>query len=181
MKIYTGFGDKGKTSLWGGAVVAKNDPRVSTYGTLDELNSLVGVLRSVNDITEIDLQLKNRQTEIFNLSSEIAASGKKKDFELKNKISVKEIETLESEMDLWSGKLPPLKKFILPGGSVSAAQAQVARAVCRRAEREMVGINDTDRLRDICLIYINRLSDWFFVLGRYLNFLHNTDDITWDS
>jgi len=181
MKIYTGFGDKGNTSLWGGEVVKKNDPRVRTYGALDELNSVVGLIRSINDITEIDSLLKNRQNEIFNLSSEIAASAKKQEINLSNKITLKEIETLESEMDIWTEKLSPLKKFILPGGSMSASQAQIARAVCRRAEREMVGISDTGNLRDICLIYINRLSDWFFVLGRYLNKLQNIEDITWES
>ncbi len=181
MKIYTGFGDKGKTSLWGGEVVKKNDPRVSTYGVLDELNSVVGFIRSINDIDEIDAVLKNRQNEIFNLSSEIAASAKKQEIKLPNKISLKEIKTLESEIDAWTEKLPPLKKFILPGGGMAAAQAHIARTVCRRTEREMIGIADAGNLRDVCLIYINRLSDWFFVLGRYLNQLQNIEDVAWDS
>jgi len=181
MKIYTGFGDQGKTSLWGGEVVLKNDPRVAAYGTLDELNSIVGLIRSINDVTEIDILLQARQNEIFNLSSEIAASGNKQEVNLPNKISLEQIQVLESEMDDWTNKLPPLKKFILPGGGVSAAHTHIARTICRRAEREMVSVAFNDSLRDICLIYINRLSDWFFVLGRYLNYLQNVEDISWDS
>ena len=181
MKIYTGFGDKGKTSLWGGEIVGKDDPRVMAYGTLDELNSIIGFIRTLNDNAEIEELLKNRQNEIFNLSSEIAASGKKQETGFTNKISSEHIRTLESEMDVWTGKLPPLKKFILPGGSESAAQAHVARSVCRRAEREMVGITRVGNVRSICLIYINRLSDWFFLLGRYLNLLRNIKDVTWES
>ena len=181
MKIYTGFGDQGKTSLWGGEVVLKNDPRVTAYGTLDELNSVVGLIRSINDVAEIDFALQTRQNEIFNLSSEIAASDNKQEVDLPNKISSEHIRALESEMDIWTKKLPPLKKFILPGGGASAAHAHVARTVCRRAEREMVGVADNGSLRDICLIYINRLSDWFFVLGRYLNHLGNIEDITRES
>ncbi len=179
MKIYTGFGDSGKTSLWGGEIVKKNDPRVSAYGALDELNSATGLIRSLNDSIEIDSVLKNRQNEIFNLSSEIAASGKKQDTELTNAISEEHIRVLESEIDVWTEELPPLKKFILPGGGMAAAQAHIARTICRRAEREMVGAANTNQLREICLVYINRLSDWFFVLGRYLNYLQNIDDNTW--
>ncbi len=181
MKIYTGFGDKGSTSLWGGEVVKKNDPRVNAYGALDELNSAVGLLRSINTTAEIDTVLKIRQNEIFNLSSEIAASAKKQEIELPNKITHKHIQTLESEMDSWAEELPPLKKFILPGGSMAAAQAQVARTVCRRAEREMIGINDTGKLRAVCLIYINRLSDWFFLLARKCNQIEGATDVHWEG
>lgn len=180
MKLYTGFGDQGKTSLWGGEVVLKNDPRVTAYGTLDELNSIVGLIRSINDVAEIDVVLQNRQNEIFNLSSEIAASSNKQEVNLPDKISSEQIQALESEMDIWIKQLPLLKKFILPGGGKSAAYAHFARTICRRAEREMVTFAQNGKLRDICLIYINRLSDWLFVLGRYLNHIHNIDDLAWD-
>ncbi|MEJ2543303.1 MAG: cob(I)yrinic acid a,c-diamide adenosyltransferase [Calditrichaceae bacterium] len=181
MKIYTGFGDKGKTSLFGGEVVNKNNPRIETYGTLDELNSLIGFLVTKNTEKYIQNILLIIQNEIFVLSSEIATPDTKRQKKLKNLITDKDIENIEKNIDEISEKLEPLKNFILPGGSESAAIAHLARTVCRRAERNLTKLMDQAEVRGELLVYINRLSDLFFVIARYLNKLNNQPDIVWKS
>lgn len=181
MKIYTGFGDKGQTSLWGGETVSKDDLRVAAYGTLDELNSLVGLIRAQSLSAQIDASLQQRQNEIFNLSAEIAASGIKNAENLDDRIDQEHIALLEREMDQWTSELPELKKFILPGGSLPAATAHLARTVCRRAEREIISIAESSNLPAAILVYINRLSDWFFTLARIINQQSGNKDTFWES
>lgn len=179
MKIYTGFGDKGSTALFGGNIVKKNHVRVEVYGTLDELNSLIGLLRAKNKNEELDHILFRIQNEIFVISSEIAAPDEDKRSKFSDEIDEKHIAQLESEIDNYSDQLEPLKNFILPGGSEDASIAHLARTVCRRAERILVSLNDDLTVRSVVLVYLNRLSDLFFVLARYLNKLNNIDDVGW--
>ncbi len=181
MKIYTGFGDAGKTSLWGGEVVDKNHPRVNLYGTLDELNSFCGLLLSKLSDTELKKKMTRIQNELFVLSSEMATN----DFPQKQKgqeqISARQIERLEQEMDIWDNELPSLKQFILPGGSESASLSHVLRTICRRAEREMISLSKTTEIRKECLVYINRLSDWFFLMARKCNQIDGGEDVPWEG
>ncbi len=181
MKIYTGFGDKGKTSLLGGEVVNKDDTRIETYGTLDELNSIIGLLRTKIVEQSINKILFRIQNEIFILSSEIATPDAKRQGKLKNRISEKNIRKIEDTIDDISEKLDPLKNFILPGGSESAAIAHMARTVCRRAERNLATLNSRSDLRGELIVYLNRLGDLFFILARYLNKSNNVSDVIWKS
>jgi cob(I)alamin adenosyltransferase len=181
MKIYTGFGDEGNTALFGGKVVKKNDIRIEIYGTLDELNSAIGLLRAKNSDQVIDDILNTIQEEIFILSSEIATPDQKRQNKLRNQISVENIKNIEKIIDDFSDKLKPLKNFILPGGSESASIAHLARTICRRTERKLTDLITRNQIRKEIVVYINRLSDLLFVLARYLNKLNNVADNPWLS
>jgi len=181
MKIYTGFGDEGKTSLFGGEVVKKNDIRIEAYGTLDELNSIIGLLRIKNTDKTIDDILYTIQEEIFVISSEIATPDAKRKKKLKDRITEDNIQNVEKLIDKFSDQLEPLKNFILPGGSESAAISHIARTICRRAERNLAVLISENQVRGELLVYLNRLSDLFFVLARYLNKLNQTPDSIWKS
>ena len=181
MKIYTGFGDEGNTALFGGQVVKKNNIRIEIYGTMDELNSIIGLLRTKNKDHGIDNILQTIQEEIFVISSEIATPDEKRQKKLKNRISEQNYQNIEKIIDELSDKLDPLKNFILPGGSESAAVAHLARTVCRRAERNLAELVFENLTRKEIIIYLNRLSDMFFVMARYLNKLNNVPDVLWKS
>jgi len=181
LKIYTGFGDKGKTALLGGKVVSKSDSRVHLYGTLDELNSFLGLLLVNIQTAELKDLILELQNEIFVLSSEIAAGDEKMLASFKDKIGAPQVDKLEAAIDRLSDKIPPLKKFILPGGSEAAAVAHIARTVCRRAERLWVELNAQDPLPFEQGVYLNRLSDLLFVVARYLNVINGTPEITWQG
>lgn len=174
MKIYTGFGDRGQTALYGGEKVLKHHPRINVYGTLDELNSTIGLLRSKEISKAADSILHSVQITLFKISSEIATTDIQK---VKNKITEKEIYSLEQAIDEFDGKLPALKNFILPGGSETASIAHIARSVCRRAERYLVELMQSTDIRQPILVYLNRLSDLLFVIARYLNMENKIDDI----
>lgn len=181
MKIYTGFGDKGETSLFGGEVVNKDDIRIETYGTLDELNSIIGLLRTKIVEHSINKVLFSIQNEIFILSSEIATPNVIQQSKLKDRISEINIRKIEDTIDDISEKLDPLKNFILPGGSESAAIAHIARTVCRRAERNLTTLNSESKIRGELIVFLNRLGDLFFILARYLNKSNNVSDVIWKS
>ena len=181
MKIYTGFGDQGKTALFGGETVRKNHLRVEMYGTLDELNSLIGILRNKNQDKNVDSILKNVQNELFTYGSEIATPDVAKRENFTEQISDTHINALENAIDMFSEKLPTLKKFILPGGSEAASYAHLARTVCRRAERMLISLADQIEIRGQLIIYLNRLSDLFFVIARYENVLNQVDDTVWEG
>jgi len=181
MKIYTGFGDKGKTALFGGKVVSKDDKRIETYGTLDELNSILGLLIIKVDEQSIRTVLVNIQHEIFIISSEIATPDSKRQVKLKNRISKENIRSIEKTIDDISENLDPLKNFILPGGSESAALGHIARTVCRRAERNLASLVSESEVRNELLVYLNRLGDLFFVLARFLNKFNKIPDVIWKS
>jgi cob(I)alamin adenosyltransferase len=175
-KIYTRTGDKGKTSLVGGCRVSKSDPRLTAYGTIDELNSFIGMLsaeiarelKSQSDVTVLQKELQDIQVGLFDVGSRLACEDPKLLETLPN-VPAGAIEHFEMQMDSFSENLTPLKNFILPGGTVAASIAHVARAVCRRAERDCVALSETGQLVEPDVIrYVNRLSDYLFVLARYL-------------
>lgn len=179
MKIYTGFGDEGNTALFGGQVVRKNHTRVEIYGTLDELNSVIGLMRCKNSDAEVDDLLNRIQNEIFFVSAELATPEEKMLNRFMDRIDENHIHGIEQHIDYFSENLDPLKQFILPGGSEAAAFAHLARTVCRRAERKLVALSEDSGVRKELLIYVNRLSDLFFVLARYQNKLAGQPDVKW--
>jgi cob(I)alamin adenosyltransferase len=170
MKIYTRTGDSGETSLFGGSRVAKNDPRIEAYGTIDELNSTVGVARASWPSSPIDKQLSAIQSDLFDIGAHLAAPGNDRFAG----VEPRRIEELERAIDAMESELPPLTSFIIPGGSLAAAQLHVARTVCRRAERRVVALEDT-----ATVAYLNRLSDYLFVAARYANRGHGVPDTPW--
>jgi cob(I)alamin adenosyltransferase len=171
-KIYTRKGDRGYTSIMGtNTRYKKSDSRLEAIGTIDELNSYVGMLRSFN-IGDHDIILKSVQNDLFTIGSNLATFG---DI---NIIYQLDVDNMEKRMDVMSSELEPLKNFILPGGSQLISFCHIARTVCRRAERCLVEVSDVNN--DI-LVYINRLSDYFFVLARKLAKENNVEEIIWTS
>ncbi len=164
MKIYTKTGDKGTAGLFGGQRVSKNDPRLHAFGTIDELNSVLGLV--VTQLEDVGLQ-----KEIQAIQSDLLAIPA-------NRLAADRVTVLEQSIDHMTAQLPELKQFILPGGHPTAATVHVARAICRRAERALVGMNEVDPM---ILQYINRLSDWLFTLARYINQQHGVTDQLWRS
>ncbi len=181
MKVYTKTGDKGKTGLIGGTRVAKNDVRLEAYGTVDELNSFVGLLRSYikeEDLKEIFIDIQNQ---LFKIGSYLAVDATVSKMRLEFKLDEVRIEMLEKEMDRLESSLPPLTGFILPGGHQATGLCHVARTVCRRAERRVIDIRDKYDIDSWIVRYLNRLSDFLFVLSRHLANYFDTDEIQWDS
>ena len=185
MKIYTKTGDKGTTALYGGNRVSKASARVESYGNIDELNSFIGLAKSEITDEKVLNQLKKIQFDLFTLGSESAtptdkltlANGKSR---LTLMISETEIEELENWMDEYETQLEPLQYFILPGGGKSATALHVCRTVCRRAERSLVFLNESEEVRPELIKYLNRLSDYLFVLARYVSKLNNESEEYWN-
>ena len=179
MKIYTKTGDSGTTSLLGGARVSKAHLRIEAYGTVDELNSFLGVLRDqpVNE-KRLDL-LKEIQDRLFTLGAELATEPGK-DKVLKPDLLPSDIELLEKEMDEMEKNLEPLKNFILPGGHPSVSFAHVARCVCRRTERICIALNEESPVDALVIQYLNRLSDFFFMLGRKMAQELGIEEVKWE-
>jgi cob(I)alamin adenosyltransferase len=173
MKIYTRTGDRGETSLFGGARVAKNDPRIDAYGTVDELNAFVGVARASWPQSPADAQLAAIQNDLFDIGAQLAAPGTTRFAG----VEASRIAALENAIDEMERDLPPITSFILPGGSMAAAQLHAARTVCRRAERLVVALGDEHTSTTI--IYLNRLSDFLFVAARFANRRSGVDDVIW--
>lgn len=173
MKIYTRTGDTGQTSLFGGARVAKNDARIEAYGTIDELNSFVGVARASWPESPIDPELTAIQSDLFDIGAQLASPGIARFSGVPND----RIVDLEGSIDNMERQLEPLTAFILPAGSLPATHLHVARTVCRRAERLVVGLDDDSHTTTIA--YLNRLSDWLFVAARFANARHDTKDVHW--
>ena len=173
-KIYTRTGDKGTTALGSGTRVPKHHLRIASYGTVDEANSVIGVARINLDKSqsEVDAMLARIQNDMFDLGADLCTpvTGEPLDYE-PLRISDKQVERLEREIDRLNGELEPLRSFVLPGGTPGAAALHLARTVCRRAERHMVELSllDGEVVSEAALRYINRLSDFFFVASRYLN------------
>lgn len=179
MKLYTGFGDKGNTSLFGGEKVSKNNERVEAYGVIDELNSIIGLLDAKVDDPEIKPLLKKIQNELFVLSSEIATPDEAMRQKFNQTISEDHIRNMERTIDLFTEVVEPLRKFILPGGCEGAALAHVARTVCRRAERKLISLVNKHQINGLLLVYLNRLSDLLFVLARVINQRKGVKDVVW--
>lgn len=185
MKIYTKTGDQGQTGLYGGERVSKADLRVEVYGTVDELNAQVAVALCEELEQEKIMQLSTIQFNLFTLGSEVAtptdklylASGKPR---LSLVIQQQDIEQLEQWMDQMEEFLDPLKYFILPGGGRASSLLHVCRTVTRRAERHLVALAQNEQVRAELLVYLNRLSDYFFVLSRYVAKTQGKQEVVWN-
>lgn len=178
MKIYTKTGDKGDTSLFGGQRVPKDALRIETYGTVDELNSVLGIVRAENKDSEINKVLAQVQERLFELGADLATPRSVKSKSVR-RIEPKDAHHLEKLIDSLEVHLKPLKRFILPGGTPVAARIHFARTVCRRAERSVVRLSRNEDIGEDITIYLNRLSDLLFVLARYSNHLAGVPETTW--
>jgi len=181
MKIYTRTGDDGTTGLFGGARVAKTDPRVEAYGTVDETCAAIGVARAAGVSSAIDSVLEQLQNDLFTIGAELACAPGKAEKLLKTMrlLDAADVERLEKAIDAAEEGLPPLRSFILPGGTQAAAALHLARCVARRAERCVLSLCDEDAARREVVVYLNRLSDLLFVLARRANHEANVADLPW--
>ena len=182
MKIYTKTGDQGKTRLVGGSTASKSDQRIEAYGTVDELNSILGLIAVECSDPFRDLQQKiyRIQNELFNLGSILACEHPEMLAKLPT-ISETHVRLLETEIDDMDKNLAPLKNFILPGGSKLSALFHLARTVCRRAERHTVRLNENSKVPETTIIYLNRLSDYLFIAARFCNHKLNIRDVEWSK
>ena len=179
MKIYTKTGDQGDTGLFGGGRVRKDAPRIEAYGTVDELNALLGVVRAAGLPADVDGTVGAIQGDLFAIGAELATT--EPDQHGTSLVGATDIERLETAIDSFEADLPPLTHFILPGGTPAAAQLHFARTVCRRAERCLVGLMDggDEVISTDILIYLNRLSDLLFVLARAVNHAAGVEETKW--
>lgn len=178
MKIYTKTGDDGTTSLFSGGRVSKTHLRVEAYGTVDELNSVLGVVRAAKPHPQTDAWLLEIQRHLFHLGADLATPlDSKSDWVAR--MDAGKIAWLEKTIDQMTAQLPPLTHFILPGGSPAAAQLHIARTVCRRAERITTALQEREALGDHVLRYLNRLSDFFFTLARWENMQAGISEDQW--
>lgn len=178
MKIYTKTGDEGQTSLIGGTKVSKGHLKIESYGTVDELNSYIGVIRDSFKNEEVDNLLERTQNNLFNIGAQLATvAGTENNFV--PKITEAEIELLEKAIDKMDESLKPLRNFILPGGHIANAYAHVARCVCRRAERCVVRLMEEESVDPLIIKYMNRLSDYLFGLARFISHSTNSPEVEW--
>ncbi|MCW3805557.1 cob(I)yrinic acid a,c-diamide adenosyltransferase [Plebeiibacterium marinum] len=177
--VYTKTGDRGRTSLIGGTRIPKNDVRLEAYGTVDELNTCIGMIRSY----EIDSGSKDRlidiQKKLFEIGAYLATDSNVADLREKMNYDESEIQQLEEEMDRMEAALPPLKYFVLPGGDPCISYCHISRTVCRRAERRILTMAEYSEVHPWVIKYINRLSDYLFVLSRYLSKHFEVNEIPW--
>ncbi len=180
MKIYTKTGDAGETGLFGGPRVRKSDARVEAYGEVDELNAALGVVRAGVEDPEIDRHLARAQDELFCVGAELATPHEAKARSAIPPVEARWVERLEAAIDAWQEELPPLTRFVLPGGTRTAAALHLARCACRRAERRVVGLAAEAAVSPVALAYLNRLSDFLFVAARLANHRARRAEIEWD-
>jgi len=173
-KIYTRAGDKGKTSLFDGKKVLKSDRKVEAYGTIDELNSLIGTASSFIKIKLINKELEEIQNDLLEIGSSLAVSSAIPVPQLSNRP-----EEFEKLIDKLTDQMPVLKEFILPGGSIGSSFLHIARTVARRAERRVVKLSRNEEIDPVILIYLNRLSDLLFTMARYVNFKEKKKEKVW--
>ena len=178
MKIYTRKGDSGYTSLIDGKIVYKHNLSVAAYGTIDELNSFLGLLKDYMDDEKIKDVLNTIQLKLFSIGS-ILASGENQNISEKVKIEKKDVEYIELEIDRLNEYLPELKNFIIPGGHKISSYSHICRSICRRAERKISELNKNSSVDPNILAYVNRLSDFFFVLSRFLKHSDNVSESYW--
>jgi cob(I)alamin adenosyltransferase len=180
-KIYTKTGDDGSTALGSRRRVPKDDLRIEAYGTVDELNSFIGLALSYDLDEKLRQPLRSIQNQLFHLGSDLAFPEEdKKEFEVP-RIEERHIKSLEELIDAYTEQLGPLENFILPGGTQAAAALQTARAVCRRAERVLVSLARVEKINPLNQQYLNRLSDALFMIGRVENKVKGVEDPVWDS
>jgi cob(I)alamin adenosyltransferase len=178
MKIYTKTGDDGTTGLHNGSRVPKNSYRVETYGTVDELNSIIGIISSLDVPELMKHTLEKINKFLFELGSDLASPLENNTFEVV-RIGEHHIVWLETLIDEYEKQLPPLKNFILPGGTILSAYLHNARTICRRAERKAVTLSNYENIGEHVIIFLNRLSDFFFVAARMANYLAGVHDVKW--
>ncbi|MCH7411000.1 cob(I)yrinic acid a,c-diamide adenosyltransferase [Belliella sp. DSM 111904] len=179
MKIYTKTGDKGTTSLLGGKRVPKGHPKIDAYGTVDELNAFIGLLRD-QDVNKqrIDI-LKEIQDRLFTIGATLATEVGKTNVKRPD-IHEEDLVILEREIDNMEANLPPLRHFILPGGHQAVSFCHVARTVCRRTERAVIDLMEIEPVDEILVKYLNRLSDYLFVLGRLMAIELDVEEVIWN-
>ncbi|MCL4111776.1 UNVERIFIED_CONTAM: hypothetical protein GTU68_010774 [Idotea baltica] len=178
MKIYTKKGDAGQTSLIGGTRVPKHHLRIEAYGTVDELNSYIGVLRDQEAAAEFKDLLKEIQDHLFTLGSHLASDPGKSKMKLPA-LTTQDVETLEKSIDAMDTELPALQNFVLPGGHPANSFSHVARCVCRRAERLTVQLDEEAPVDPVLLQYLNRLSDWLFAFSRMMSLKTGSEEVPW--
>jgi cob(I)alamin adenosyltransferase len=181
MKIYTKTGDKGETALFGGGRVPKDHPRVAAYGDVDELNSVLGVVRATEPLGFFDPLLETIQRDLFSIGGHLATPEPHRVSKTLEKaaLSPARVSEFERVMDEAERELPALKAFVLPAGTSKAAVLHLARTTCRRAERSVVHLSHDHEIPDLFLIYLNRLSDLLFTLARLANHRSGMSDVTW--
>lgn len=180
VKIYTKTGDDGTTGLVGGSRVKKYELRLEAYGTIDELNAAIGMLRSMDVDGEIKKHLILIQNKLFNIGSRLASDEKGDSFTSKLIIKNEDVLMLEQAIDRFEKELPELKQFILPGGDVLTAQCHIARTICRRAERRIVEFSEHENVDNELIKFVNRLSDFLFVLARFAGFKGGIRETPWE-
>jgi cob(I)alamin adenosyltransferase len=178
MKIYTKKGDKGETGLLGGTRVKKSHIRIESYGTVDELNSWIGLIRDQNIDKHSKEILIHIQDRLFTIGSHLASDPEKSKAKIPD-IKEEDVTVLEQEMDQMNESLPEMKSFVLPGGHTTVSYCHIARCICRRAERCAVGLASEEKVEDIIIKYLNRLSDYLFVLSRKLSNDLKAEEIPW--
>lgn len=176
MKIYTKTGDDGTTGLIGNKRVKKSNPRIASYGVVDELNASIGIVLSSKLGKDIRVFLTKIQNDLFVVGADLANPDLKNK---SNRVTSEMITYLEKEIDRLEEKLDPITYFILPGGDLIASQIHLARAICRRAETNMVSLSEVETINNLCLIYMNRLSDLLFVVARTINKRKKISDVAW--
>ncbi len=180
-KIYTGTGDRGTTSLVGGQRMSKAHQRIESYGTIDELNSFIGLLiTSLEDPADTEF-LSFVQHKLFTIGSYLATDQSTTELRIESRVTPESIARIEGEIDRVDSTLPKMRHFVLPGGCRSASLAHVCRTVCRRAERQIYRLAETDPVEEPVLVFINRLSDYLFVLARKECLKNEGKEIIWDS
>jgi cob(I)alamin adenosyltransferase len=178
LKIYTKTGDKGQTSLIGGTRLPKHHIRIEAYGTVDELNSHIGLLRDVTDDKSTQDLLINIQDRLFTIGSQLAADPEKSKMQLPS-VFEEDIVALEKAIDAIDSQVPEMKSFVLPGGHVNVSYCHIARCVCRRAERAVLRLAENDKVDEIHPKYLNRLSDYLFMLSRWYTLHYKATEIPW--
>jgi cob(I)alamin adenosyltransferase len=182
IKIYTKTGDKGTTSLIGGTKVSKSHIRIESYGTVDELNSWIGVVSDHTDDVKSKDTLKEIQDRLFTIGSSLACDPDKEPKLKIPDLHERDIEFLENEIDRMNESLPEMRSFLLPGGAAAVSFAHVARCVCRRAERICVAMLENKlEVEQLVIKYLNRLSDYLFVLSRYISHLLHAGEVEWKA
>ena len=181
MKIYTKTGDKGETALFGGGRVPKDHPRVTAYGDVDELNSVLGMVRAAEPLGFFDTLLESVQRDLFAIGGHLATPDPQRVMKSLEKaaLSPARVSQFEQVMDDAEGELPPLRAFVLPAGTAKAALLHLARTVCRRAERSVVHLSHANDVPELFVVYLNRLSDLLFTLARLANHRSGVSDVTW--
>lgn len=178
MKIYTKTGDKGQTSLVSGERVPKNHRRIEAYGTVDELNACIAVMKDSAAFDGLNTRIEEIQSLLFTIGSHLAATGKNK-FPLPELVQ-EDIDQLEHDMDQMNQELEPLRNFVIPGGDLASSYGHISRTICRRAERRVIDMEAAgDAPHPLIIPFLNRLSDYLFTVARYLTLKHEGQETTW--